>query len=172
MKRLKSTETTLSTRAEFEAAVDEICKLQLDREQRVTLRDRILLEIQEEHNPEIEAISQDISAKLLLCEKYATTHRETLFGKLKSAAASLGIYGFRTGNPTLALLSRKWKWTDVLAALKATGQSEKIRTKEEPDKDQLKMMPEAELAQVGCRIVQAENFFIEPKRETPDRITA
>jgi phage host-nuclease inhibitor protein Gam len=168
-KRLKTT-ATLTTRAEFEATVDEICKLQLDKEQRVTLRDRLLLEIQEEHNPEIEEICQDISAKLLLCEKYATTHRETLFGKLKSAAASLGFYGFRTGNPKLSLLNKRWKWADVLKALKGTGQLNLVRTKENPDKDALKKLDDAALAQVGLRIEQEEAFFIEPKRENPDRI--
>ncbi len=167
--RLKAI-ASLTTRPQFDATVDEICKLQLDREQRVTLRDRLLLEIQEEHNPEIEAISQDINAKLVLCEKYATTHRETLFGKLKSAASSLGIFGFRTGNPKLSLLNRKWKWTDVLNALKATGQIELIRTKEEPDKDALKKLADTELAAVGLKIDQDEVFFIEPNRQNPERI--
>jgi phage host-nuclease inhibitor protein Gam len=167
--RLKST-TTLTTRAHFEATVDEICKLQLDREQRVTLRDRLLQEIQEEHNPEIESISQDISAKLLLCEKYAETNRETLFGKLKSAAANLGTFGFRTGNPKLALLNRKWKWKDVLATVKAMGMTDCYRTKEEPDKDALKKLDAPELARVGLRIEQDEVFYIEPHRQNPERI--
>lgn len=169
--RLKAT-TTLTTRAQFDAEVDAICKLQLDREQHVTLRDRLLMEIQEEHNPEIESISSDISAKLLLCEKYAVTNRETLFGKLKSAASNLGIFGFRTGNPKLGLLNRKWKWTDVLNALRATGSVELIRTKEEPDKDALKKLPDHELARIGLRIDQDEVFFIEPNRQNPDRIQA
>lgn len=168
-KRLKPA-ATIETRLGFEATVDEICKLQLDREQRVTLRDRMLMEIQEEHNPEIEGISQDIAAKLLLCEKYALTHRETLFGRLKSAASHLGTYGFRTGNPTLKLLNRKWKWDDVLVTLKAIGRTECVRTKEEANKDALKMLDDAELAKVGLRIEQAEAFYIEPNRDKADRI--
>lgn len=167
--RIKAT-PSVSTRAEFEALVDEICKLQLDKEQRVTLRDRLLLEIQEEHNPEIESVSQDISAKLVLCEKFASTHRETLFGKLKSAAANLGTYGFRTGNPTLKLLNRKWKWDDVLKVLKAGGQFHLIRTKEDPDKDALKKLTDAELGGIGLRIDQSEAFYIEPNRQNPERI--
>lgn len=167
--RIKST-ATIATRAEFDATVDTICKLQLDKEQRITLRDRLLLEIQEEHNPEIEAICQDIAAKLVLCEKFAITYRETLFGKLKSAAASLGTYGFRVGNPTLCLLSRKWKWADVLATLIATGSLQYVRTKQEPDKDALKKLDEKALATFGLRINQDEAFYIEPHRQNPDRI--
>jgi phage host-nuclease inhibitor protein Gam len=169
--RLKST-ATIDTRIQFEATVDDICKLQLDREQIVTLRDRFLAEVMEEHNPTIERISQDISAKLVLCEKFATTHRETLFGKLKSAASSLGLFGFRTGNPKLVLLNRKWKWDDVLQALRTTERTELIRTKSEPDKDALKKLDDADLASLGLRIDQDETFFIEPKREDPERLNA
>jgi phage host-nuclease inhibitor protein Gam len=169
--RLKAT-ATIDTRAQFDACVDDICRLQLDREAIVTQRDKELARILEHHNPTIERISEDISAKLLLCEKYATSHRDTLFGKLKSAASALAIFGFRTGNPTLKLLNRKWKWNDVVAALKSTGRYEFVRTKEEPDKDGLKKLPESDLASVGLRIDQEETFYIEPKREDPDRITA
>jgi phage host-nuclease inhibitor protein Gam len=169
--RLKST-ATITSQNQFESTVDAICKLQLDREQLVTLRDRLLAEIMEEHNPKIESISTEISAKLVLCEKYATTHRESLFGKLKSAASSLGMFGFRTGNPKLVLLNRKWKWNDVLEALKSLGKTDLIRVKEEPDKDALKKLDDAELAAIGLRIDQDEAFFIEPKREDPERITA
>ena len=169
--RLKST-VTIDSRAQFEVTVDEICKHQLDREQLITLRDRLLAEIMEEHNPEIDKISQQISAKLVLCEKFATTHRETLFGKLKSAASALGLFGFRTGNPKLVLLNRKWKWDDVLQALRTTERTELIRTKQEPDKDALKKLGDADLASLGLRIDQDETFFIEPKREDPERMSA
>lgn len=168
--RLKPS-ATLATRAEFESAVNEICTLQLRREQRVNLRDRLLYEVQGEHNPAIEQISQEIAAKLLLCEKYAVTNRETLFGKLKSAAAHLGTYGFRTGNPKLSLLNRKWKWDDVISALKSRGFIQYIRTKEEADKDRIKTdFSDPDLASVGLRIEQDESFYIEPNRDNPERI--
>lgn len=171
MARLKST-ATIETRQQFDATVDEICKLQLDREQLVTERDRLLAEVREEHDPRIEEIGSAISAKILLCEKYATVHRETLFGKLKSASSSLALFGFRTGNPKLVLLNRKWKWNDVLAALKGKERTDLIRRKEEADKDALKKLPDDELAGFGLRIDQDETFFIEPKRDEPDRLTA
>lgn len=169
--RLKST-ATIDTRAQFESTVDEICKLQLDREQLVTLRDRYLAEIREEHDPGIERIGQDIAAKLVLCEKFAITHRDSLFGKLKSAATSLATFGFRTGNPKLVLLSRKWKWEDVIAAIKSKARPDLLRIKEEADKEALKKLEDTELASFGCRIEQEEPFFIEPKRDDPERLTA
>lgn len=169
--RLKST-TVIENRPQFDATVDAICKLQLDREERVTERDRLIADVRMKHDTEIERLGEEISAKLVLCEKYATTHRDTLFGKLKSAASSLGMFGFRTGNPTLKLLNRKWKWNDVVATLKATGRLDLIITKEDPDKNGLKKLPDDELATLGLRIDQEESFFIEPKRDEPERITA
>jgi phage host-nuclease inhibitor protein Gam len=169
--RLKST-TVIETRAQFDSTVDSICRLQLDREERITERDRLIADVREKHDPEIERLGEEISAKLVLCEKFATTHRETLFGKIKSAASSLGIFGFRIGNPTLKLLNRKWKWTDVVATLKATGRLDLIITKEDPDKNGLKKLAAEELATIGLRIDQDETFFIEPKRDDPERMTA
>jgi phage host-nuclease inhibitor protein Gam len=172
-KRLKSTTATIETRAQFDATIDEICKLQLDREVTVAARDEALQLIMQKHNPEINNLGETISAKLLLCEKYATIHRDALYTHgLKSTDSNLGTHGFRTGNPTLALLNTKWKWTDVLKALKDKAWHHLVRTKEEPDKDALKQLPDADLASVGCRIKQEENFYIEPKRDNPERIQA
>ena len=169
--RLKPS-AAIDSKIQFEATVDEICKLQLDREALIVDRDRLLADVMEEQNPRIELISEAISTKLLMCEKYATLHRDSLFGKLKSAASSLGIFGFRIGQPKLVLLNRKWKWSDVLTALKQTEQLDKIRTKEEPDKDALKKLSDPELASLGLRIEQDEPFFIEPKRDDPERMSA
>lgn len=171
MARLKST-ATLETQAQFESTVDEICRLSLRKEQLVNNRDQLLADVREEHDPEIERLGADISAKIVLCEKFATVHKETLFGKLKSAASSLGVFGFRTGNPKLVLLSRKWKWDDVLTALRLKNREDLIRKKEEADKEALKRLDEAELAGFGLRIDQDESFYIEPKRDDPERITA
>ena len=170
-KRLKAT-ASIETRAQFDAEIDACCHLQLDLEKLVVKRDKQLAKIREEHDPEIERITELMKAKVVLCEKFATIHKETLFGRAKSAAASLGIYGFRTGNPTLKLLNRKWKWDDVVAAIKAASRLELLRVKTEADKDALKKLPDDELAKFGCRTEQDEAFFIEPKRDDPQRITA
>lgn len=171
MKRLKAT-ASIESRSEFDSTVDEICKLQLDLEVLVADRDRLLNDVREEHDPQIETLRESIGAKLVLCEKYATVHRESLFSKAKSAASSLAVFGFRIGNPKLTLLSRKWKWDDVVSAIKSKGLLHLIRTKVEPDKEALKKLEDEQLAGLGLRIDQDETFFIEPKRDEPERITA
>jgi phage host-nuclease inhibitor protein Gam len=170
MSRLKAT-ASIDSRTQFDSTVDEICKLQLDLEVLVADRDRLLNDVRQEHDPRIESLRESITAKLVLCEKYATVHRATIFDKLKSAASSLATFGFRTGNPKLVLLSRKWKWDDVLKALVSKGLAHLIRTKQEPDKEALKKLSDEELAGIGLRIDQEETFYIEPKRDEPERIT-
>lgn len=171
VKRIKATAAAIETRAQFDAMVDEICKLQLDRELAITARDEAIQKILEKHNPEINELGETIASKVVLCEKFATIHRDALYTNgLKSTDSSLGTHGFRTGNPTLTLLNGKWKWGDVLKALKDKAWSHLIRTKEEPDKDALKQLTDTDLASVGCRIKQDESFYIEPKRENPERI--
>ena len=128
-------------------------------------------EVRSKHDGSIEDLTARIKANVVLAEKYATTHREELLVRLKSGATSLAVYGFRLGNGTLALLNRKWKWDDVLAAVKAKGWRHLVVTKESVDKDAIKtQLTDAQRAEIGTRISQEETFYIEPKREeAPER---
>lgn len=164
--RIKSNEMSIATRSEFEAEIDSICRRQLELEARVVARDAAIAKVRDRHDPEIEAIKAEIEAGVLRCERFAATHRESLFGKVKSAATALADYGFRLGNPTLALLNRKWTWSEVLLALRNRDWERFIVIKESPDKEAMKsQLTDEQLAAVGTRIVQGESFYIEPKRD-------
>ncbi len=143
--------------------------LQVDRDKLVVKRDKKLLELRDEFDPEINRLNKQMESNVIRAEKYATIHRETLFGKLKSTSSSLTTYGFRLGNDTLALLNRKWSWDSVIAAIKSKGLEGFIITKEAPDKDAIKLqLDDAARAEIGTRIVKNESFFIEPKRDLAD----
>jgi len=163
--RLKP-EADIATRAEFECVLDNIANGQLERDALVLERDNEIMQLREEFDPKINALNERMNALVLRAERYATIHRETLFGKLKSAASALTAYGFRLGMPTLKLLSKKWNWEQVLEALKAKGLTQFVVVKEAPDKDAMKIqLADADLAAVGCRVDQSETFFVEPKRD-------
>jgi len=163
--RLKP-EADIATRAEFETVLDNIANAQLERDALVLERDNELLQIREEFDPKINAMNDRMNALLLRAERFAAIHRDELFGKLKSSATALTTYGFRLGNPILKLLNRKWSWEQVLEALKAKSLVQFVIAKETPDKDAMKtQLDDAQLAEVGCRIDQAEAFFVEPKRD-------
>jgi phage host-nuclease inhibitor protein Gam len=163
--RLKP-EVDIATRAEFETVLDNIANAQLERDAMVLERDNELLQIREEFDPKINAMNDRMNAMLLRAERFASVHREELFGKLKSAATALTNYGFRLGNPVLNLLNRKWNWKLVLDALKAKKLAQFIVIKESPDKDAMKaQLKDVQLAEVGCRLDQDDAFFVEPKRD-------
>jgi phage host-nuclease inhibitor protein Gam len=158
----------IASATEFNAVLDGIANDQLLRDALVLDRDQELLKIRDEFDPQINQVNERMNAALLRAERYAMTHRESLFGKLKSAASALTVFGFRLGNPTLKLLNRKWNWEQVLDALKSqVGGKQFIIVKEAPDKDAMKAkLRDDELAAVGCRVEQGEVFFVEPKRDT------
>ena len=156
-----------TTRDEFDQAVDRIARLEVERRKLEAARDKIIQDIQAEHNEAIQLRKQEIDALVTRAEAYAKDHRAELLptGK-QSAETPLANYGFRWGNKTLALLSNRWKWEAVIESLKKAGLVGFIRTKEEVAKDAAKdELSEPVLAQHGMRIKQAETFWVEPKTD-------
>jgi len=163
--RLKP-DADIASRTEFDAVLDAIANGQLERDALVLERDNELAQIRAEFDPKINALNERMNALVLRAERYALANRESLFGKLKSAAGALCTFGFRMGNPTLKLLNKKWNWSTVLEALRAPGLDHLIITTEKPDKDAMKAhLTDEQLASVGCRVAQEEVFFVEPKRD-------
>jgi phage host-nuclease inhibitor protein Gam len=156
-----------TTREEFEAAVDIIARKEIQRRKLEAERDRRIQDVQAQHNPAIDAVRGEIDTLATKAEAYATEHREELITAGKQGAETpLARYGFRWGNPTLALLSTRWKWEAVIESLKRNGLSAFVRTKEDADKDMLKtQLSEADLAANGMRIRQSETFWVEPKTD-------
>jgi phage host-nuclease inhibitor protein Gam len=162
-KRIKA--PSLKTRAEFDEAVDEIARLTVELRKGEAQRDAEIQKVREQYEPAITVVTDTLKLLALSVEKFAEDHRDDLFvGKVKSSETSLAIFGFRLGQPTLKTLSKAWTWERVLEALVDGGLKRFVRTKSEPDKDAMKqhLTPE-QLASVGCRIDQAETFFVEPK---------
>ena len=163
--RLKP-EPDIATRAEFETVLDSIAQDQIHRDALVLERDAQIQTVREEFDVAIELHNSRMAAAVTRAERYAVIHRELIFGKLKSAATALTLFGFRTGNPTLVLLNRNWTWTAVLEAIKARCLLHLVVTKESVDKDAVKLqLDDATRAAIGTKIEQVETFFVEPKRE-------
>lgn len=156
-----------ATREEFEAACDEIARMEVERRGLEATRDKEMNAVMEQHNPEIQQIKQDIEMLAGKADAYAKEHRDDLLpAKRQSGETKLALFGFRWGNKTLALLSNRWTWDSVCGSLKAAGMAAFVRTKEEVDKDAVKdQLAESVLAQHGMRIKQSETFWVEPKAD-------
>ncbi|MBN2684984.1 MAG: host-nuclease inhibitor Gam family protein [Pontiellaceae bacterium] len=157
----------LETREDFQQALDDAAAMTVEMRQMEADRDVHIQAVQAEYNDEILDIALKINAKLALAEKYAKAHRnEVLSEKKKSGETPLALFGFRAGNPTLALLNRKWSWEEVVTALQSAGLGRFVVIKRTPDKDAMKAkLSDEELAAVGCRVRQNEAFWMEPKLE-------
>ncbi len=169
-KRVKS--LGFETRGEFEAALDDVAAMSVSLRKMEADRDEELQAVQEAYNDDILDVKKKIKGLVAQAEKYALSHRAELLpvGK-KGGETSLALFGFRTGNPTLALLNKKWTWDEVVNALRSAKLLDYIVTKSTPDKDALKAkLTDSELAAVGCRIDQEESFWVEPKLEEPKKL--
>lgn len=165
---------SIETRAKFDEAVDCIARLQVQIAAVKAKRDKRIQALNEEFKAELEPLEDKRDLQLKLAEEFAEENRAELFPKgLKSTETTHAVFGFRIGQPTLKVLSKKWTWDKVVEALKAKYAGRCGRTKEEPDKDALRNeLTDAELAEVGVRVDQEDRFFVEPRVETGERVTA
>lgn len=165
MARLKA--EGFETRDAFDAAIDRIAKLEIERRSLVIDRDGQIQSIQDSANALINKKRDEIDALMARADAFAKDHRDELLPKGKqSSDTKLANYGFRWGTKALALLSSRWSWESVIASLKAAGLDGFVRVKTEVDKDAVKdQLAEGVLAQHGMRIKQSETFWVEPKTD-------
>lgn len=156
------------TTEEMEALVQSTVTAQLQREKLVAERDEIIQRTAGTHNTQIAELDTALARNLELLEAWAEAHRDA-FGRDKSIAVHGHRLGWKLGNWKTETL-KKWKWAEVLEALKEAGKKAErfIRTKEEPDKQA--MIAEREeaadlLRSCGVAVVQEETFFLAPDRE-------
>jgi phage host-nuclease inhibitor protein Gam len=176
MPRIKAV-SEIKARWEFDQVIDRTVEMQIAKERLELRRDKAILGIRETFDKDIADLAEIMEINVLRAEKFAAEHRgELLPGTKKTAESTFAFFGWRTGNPTLVLLNRKWTWAKVIGALKAWADGRNyIVTKESVDKDAMKMKLDPErLASVGTRIEQSETFFIDPKRDPadPQRLTS
>lgn len=175
MTKISTKQVGISSVAEYSATVDQIAELTVRRDKIQARLDKAILDAREEHGPELESLNNQITAKVAMAETYAIRNRDALLsGDAKSGDTPKARWGFRLGNPTLVLLSRKFTWSTVTAKLKDMGLTKYLKVSDpKPDKDRIKAdMDDTQLADLGLRIEQTEAFWVEPKTDTAERINA
>lgn len=156
-----------TTREEAESVVREITELKLAEQQLKTEMDTEITAIKESYEARLCAIANTVTPLVLEIEAWATAHQGE-FGERKSLEMLHGKIGWRITPPALKPL-RGQTWASVLELLRARGRAEYIRTTEAVNKDALLAARETEnLKLFGCRPVQEEEFFVEPKLTTTE----
>jgi len=166
--RIKTTASPIRTRDEMESLVGDIAALKTAEQKLTADLNRRTTELRRDFEGSLGAVQDELSGKMALARDWAEAHPEE-FGKGKSIAMTHGDVGWRIGNPTLKTLP-KWTWDRVLEKLREGGVWLKyVRTKFEINKESLLAdRDDVDLKDVGCRVVQEETFFIEPRIETPE----
>ncbi len=90
---------------------------------------------------------------------FAERNQSKLFSKKKSVEVAFGTIGYRKS--TEVKPKPKFKWSVILENIKKYGFTTAIRTKEEPNKDELHSWPLERLDLIGARLVTKEAFWYE-----------
>lgn len=173
-RRIKQTGPAIQTRQQMERVVADICELTIYRDAQTAAMDQRLMEIRTEYELTLSRCQEELDSKMALAQAWAESNPAE-FGANKSIDMVHGKIGFRTGMPQLKTIPG-WTWDRVKDALK-TGNFGYIRTKEEVDKAQIladrEIIGDA-MRTIGCRVVQDEPFFVDPKRDSQEdqRLTA
>lgn len=119
---------------------------------------------------------QDLADKIAELEQnihdYCETHRAELFPDKKSRETPLAVIGFELCPPRVETAHRRIKWGDVVARLQKLAFGASYLRYPEPrvDKEALladrNSLSQEQIAAIGIRFVQEEQFFIRPKPET------
>lgn len=172
MAKVTTRSSGLKCRAEFTAAVNECAELEVELRSLTAAQDKELQMIREKYGPAIKSVENRRDALLNAAALYASMHQEEVLERgQRSGHSEKARFGFRLGQPTLVLLSKKFTWKAVVGAIKERGQEFIDRYLTTPDpkpnKDALKaQLTDAELAEIGCRIEQTDAFFVEAKDDT------
>lgn len=165
-KRLKPSIPILHTRDDAEFTMNELANVANNQRQFTAKMDAEILAVKVQYEAALAACALELQIKTESLRVWAETNPDQFPKDRKSIQFTSGLLGFRTGNPKLSLLNRKWKWETVLGVLKTAGLW--IRTKEEIDKEAILAEYAAgkycsgTLSPFGLAVTQEESFYIEP----------
>lgn len=174
-----------STAEEYTTAVLAVSNFEAALRELKAQRDLKLHQIAAEFDQPIAAIENQMANMTMTCARYADGHRAQLFGEQQSASSRGVRHGFRKGPPKLETLA-KFTWAKVLAKLQSLHLADYIRLKPEVNKEAILEHGkggtiaieenggkiEFPLSEVGVKITQTEEYFIEPRSDAAETVKA
>lgn len=155
----------LQSRAEVEAAVNDIAILTLRKTRIATDMDEHIAIIKERFTPFLDLADSELQAKTQAIRDWALANSAE-FAKRKSITFGLGTIGFRTGQPKLGLLNRAWNWKKALAAVQ---QWLPAFIRDQPEIDAEALIAQRDqaiiadtLPKCGLKVDQDESFYVDP----------
>ena len=165
--------TPVTGRAECEQLIDELARLEVERQAKEVSLKEAHQRLDDELGPEIEELENRISGLMARVEPYIVEHQAEMFKPgQREGETVLSRYGIRLGNPTVGK-DRKYTWDDLCETFDLDPNTRKfVRTKSSVDKEALlKGWRENDtafqsLAGRGLvKITQAETVWVEAKAD-------
>lgn len=126
-------------------------------------RDRRIDNIKEEYSKMALPLQNRIKKLEADVKAYADAHRAELTGK--SRTLNFGTVGYRISSK---LILPAAKAAEAIAALKALGRKEFVKTTETLDRAALLRQPAEFLEQIGAYIRQSDEFYYDVSSDEPD----
>lgn len=189
MAKLKKVEQApvIETEEEFRTAVNRCAVLETQVETLKARKKERVAKLGAAFDDKVKPLDAEVKQLLKDCEAYADAHPEVLKPGTRSGETEAATYGYRTGNPEVALLRKKEGWGAVVARIVERGKAwaEALFAKREPEVSKEAILaayrahkaaeatPEeeaagftlspAQLRELGVEVVQYERFRIEAK---------
>jgi phage host-nuclease inhibitor protein Gam len=163
--RIKNSHPVIRTREAMESLIGEIAALKNHQRLLTAAMDEQIQSIRGQYEPQLAAQNKALDQKMEHARVWSEANPGE-FGAARSIETMHGAVGWRTGQPALKTLPG-WTFDRVLQTLKTAGALGYVRVKEEVHKQNLLSDRDAlgaeRLRELGLRVVQEENFFVEPK---------
>ena len=166
--------TPVAGRTECEQLIDELARLEVERQAKEVALKEAHQRLDDELGPEIEELENRISGLMARVEPYIVEHQAEMFKPgQREGETVLSRYGIRLGNPTVGK-DRKYTWDDLCETFDLDPKTRKfVRTKSSVDKEALlKGCRENDpafqsLADRGLvKVTQGETVWVEAKADT------
>lgn len=170
-KRIKPTPVT--GRAECEQLIDELARLEVERQIKVAALKDAHQKLDDERGPEIKDVENRIAGLMARVEPYIVAHQADMFKPgQREGETVLSRYGIRRGNPTVGK-NRKYTWDLLCETFSLDPKTRKfVRTTSSVDKEALlKGWREDDPAFKGLAerglvtITQSETVWVEAKAD-------
>lgn len=153
--------TRIETLEGFQARVDRAAFLAHQIGELEALRDQRVHEVQQAANPRIDQLRAELATHTADAARYASEHREILFGKRKSASSPAAVFGFRKQTR----LIQEGETPEIIGAFQEGGGEPYVKVRYSLDRAAIKRAVQAGVELV-CRffsLASTDEFYIEPK---------
>jgi phage host-nuclease inhibitor protein Gam len=175
MKRPKLEPCIITSRPALEAVVADVVRLKLEHAQAIAAMEREIADVQKRHQDTLLGLVSRIEAREAGVYVFCQKHRQELFPEKKSLDLLLATVGFEMTPPRVEKISRKDTFGNVAMRLADLMWGDDYIRYPDPEVNKEKLLSDRailspeQLAQVGVKIEQDENFFIRPKSEVAEQ---